>query len=90
MEQGTMTKYILQKFEEQNGDFSYVHQYLYEKSDYDKMSEIELLNSFFCTELTEADKDGDTDQYWDGGRLVWLGTGHDVTEAEYKILDKFI
>jgi len=52
------------------------------------MSEIELLNSFFCTGLTEENKDGD--QYWDGGRLVWLGSGDDVTEAEYKVLNKFI
>jgi hypothetical protein len=85
-----MTKYILQKFEEQNGDFHYVHQYLYEKSKYDKMSEIKLLNSFFCTELTKADRDGDTDQFWDGSRTVWLGTGHDVTEEEYAVLNKFI
>ena len=83
-----MTKYVLQRFEEQNGDFHYVHQYLYDKKSYDKMSEIELLNSFYCTELSEDNKDGD--QYWDGGRLVWLGSGDDVTEAEYKVLNKFI
>jgi hypothetical protein len=83
-----MTKYVLQRFEEQNGDFSYTHQYLYDKKSYDKMSELELLNSFFCCGLTEENEDNG--QYWDGNRLVWLGSGEDVTEAEYKVLSKFI
>ena len=85
-----MTKYVLQRFEEQNGDFHYVHQYIYNKKSYDKMSEIKLLNAFYCTDLTKDNKDGDTDQYWDGGRLVWLGTAEDVTEEEYAVLSKFI
>jgi hypothetical protein len=88
-ERKKMTKYILQEFGEQNGEFTYHHQYLYEKKSYDKMSELDILNSFFNTLLTEDNKASDG-EYWDGNRTVWIGSSKDITAKDYQVLSKYI
>ena len=88
-----MSKYVLQQFEEQNGDFHYVHSYVFLKKDYVAMDEIQLLNKFYCTDVSKDNVDGErTDdwgnQYWDGSRLIWTGWSTDVTAADYAVLKK--
>ena len=88
-----MTKYVLQQFEEQNGDFTYRHHYVFSKKDFDAMDEIQLINKFFGCGVSKEDVDqysGDdwANQYWDGARLLSCGATTDITAADYAVLEK--